>query len=111
MNADERKSFAAFLRPERLEEPPRSLAGLADRKALRVNAGAPASDIEAIRHVTESAFARPDEADLIDQLRCDGDVLLSLVVEVQEQIVGHILFTRMCVENTPAAALAPMSVL
>jgi putative acetyltransferase len=72
-------------------------------------------DRDQIRTVTESAFGRADEADLIDRLRAEGVVLLSLVAELHGQIVGHILFSRMTVETAegPVAAvsLAPMAVL
>lgn len=72
-------------------------------------------DREPIRMVNEAAFARPDEANLIDGLRAEGAVLLSLVAEVDGRIEGHILFSRMTVEteegSVPAVALAPMAVL
>jgi putative acetyltransferase len=72
-------------------------------------------DREQIRHVNAAAFGRSDEADLIDTLRQEGFVLLSLVAEVDRQIIGHILFSRMTVETAqgPVAAvsLAPMAVL
>jgi len=68
-----------------------------------------------IRSINEAAFGRPDEADLVDALRTAGVVLVSLVAEVDQRIVGHILFSRMWIETTsgscPAAALAPMAVL
>jgi len=64
--------------------------------------------------VNEAAFGRSDEADLIDRLRVEGAVLLSLVAEFDGQIIGHILFSRMTVETAqgPVAAvsLAPMAV-
>jgi putative acetyltransferase len=64
--------------------------------------------------VNEAAFERSDEADLVDRLRDEGVVLLSLVAEIESQIVGHILFSRMSIEATqaklPAASLAPMAV-
>jgi putative acetyltransferase len=64
--------------------------------------------------VNEAAFERSDEADLVDRLREEGVVLLSLVAELDSQIVGHILFTRMTIETTqgalPAVSLAPMAV-
>ena len=67
-----------------------------------------------VRKVNEAAFERPDEADLIDRLREEGVVLLSLVAEVESQIVGHILFSRMYIETAqgalPAVSLAPMAV-
>jgi putative acetyltransferase len=68
-----------------------------------------------IRAVNEAAFGRPDEADLIDNLRTEGAVLISLVAEIDSQIVGHILFSRMAIETVlaaiPAVSLAPMAVL
>jgi putative acetyltransferase len=73
------------------------------------------SDSSRIRLINQAAFRRADEADLIDQLREQGDVLLSLIAEVEQQAAGHILFSRMFIDTTdgalPAAALAPMAVL
>ena len=69
----------------------------------------------AIRSIQEAAFGRRHEADLVDGLRSEGVVLVSLVAELDARIVGHILFSRMSIETTsgclPAAALAPMAVL
>jgi putative acetyltransferase len=65
--------------------------------------------------VNEAAFGRRDEADLVDELRREGVVLLSLVAELDSQIVGHIFFSRMTVEtaqgSVTAVSLAPMAVL
>lgn len=72
-------------------------------------------DREQVRKVNEAAFGRSDEADLIDRLRADGVVLLSLVAEFDGEIVGHILFSRMTVEtehgSVAAVSLAPMAIL
>jgi putative acetyltransferase len=68
------------------------------------------ADRPAIHAVNHSAFAQPDEADLVDRLRAEGAVLLSLVADQNSTIVGHILFTRMHVADTPAVALAPVAV-
>ncbi len=68
-------------------------------------------DVAAIRAINQAAFGRPDEAALVDALRQEGAVLVSLVAEVDSQPAGHILFSRMFVEATPAVALAPMAVL
>jgi putative acetyltransferase len=69
----------------------------------------------AIHSINEVAFGSQDEADLVDRLRTEGVVLVSLVAEIQERIVGHILFSRMSIETSggsvPATALAPMAVL
>jgi len=74
-----------------------------------------AAERSAIRSINEAAFGGQDEADLVDRLRADGLVLVSLVAEMQQRIVGHILFSRMSIETTgssvSAVALAPMAVL
>jgi putative acetyltransferase len=73
------------------------------------------SELVSIRIIHEAAFGETAEAELIDQLRKHGDVLLSLIAEVAQQPVGHILFSRMFVDTAdgaiPAVALAPMAVL
>lgn len=76
----------------------------------------PRSDHGAIREINEAAFGTSEEATLIEQLRADGLVLLSLVAVVNDRIVGQILFSRMAIEtpdgdSIPAVALAPMAVL
>ncbi|MGP0075581.1 MAG: GNAT family N-acetyltransferase [Bryobacteraceae bacterium] len=69
----------------------------------------------AVRSINEAAFGRPDEADLVDQLRAEGVVLASLVAQREKSLVGHILFSRMWIETTGASvaavALAPVAVL
>jgi putative acetyltransferase len=68
-----------------------------------------------IRSINQAAFGRPDEADLVDSLRSEGAVLLSLVAEVERRIVGHMLFSRMSIDTmegpVSAVALAPVAVL
>lgn len=72
-------------------------------------------DFEEVRMVNEAAFGGRDEADLIDRLREEGVVLLSLLAELEGRIVGHILFSRMTIEtaqdSVSAVSLAPMAVL
>jgi putative acetyltransferase len=68
------------------------------------------ADHAAIHALNAAAFAQPDEADLVDRLRAEGAVLLSLVADHHAAIVGHVLFTRMHVADTPAVALAPVAV-
>ncbi len=70
-----------------------------------------AEDGPAVRFINEDAFGRPDEAELIENLRAEGAVLCSLIAEEHGRVVGHILFTRMWVDTIPAVALAPMAVL
>jgi len=71
-------------------------------------------DWSSIYTVNEAAFGRADEANLVADLRRDGVVLASLVAEINEQLVGHILFSRMSIETAngviPAAALAPLAI-
>ncbi len=67
----------------------------------------------AIHGVVSAAFGRPDEAELVGQLRGDGDVVLELAAFEGEAILGHILFSALAVEPATLriAALAPVSVL
>ena len=68
-----------------------------------------------IREVNEAAFGGAEEADLIESLRREGVVLLSLVAALDGRIVGHILFSRMSIDTpsgaAAAVALAPLAVL
>lgn len=65
--------------------------------------------------MNEAAFGRRDEADLVDALRDEGVVLVSLVAELDNRVVGHIVFSRMWIETAneriAAVALAPVAVL
>jgi putative acetyltransferase len=80
---------------------------------LRAETDSP-EDRASIRHINEAAFGQPDEADLIDRLRAERAVLVSLIAE-QNHPVGHILFSRMFIDTAagsiPAVSLAPMAVL
>ncbi|MBL8549786.1 MAG: N-acetyltransferase [Hyphomonadaceae bacterium] len=73
------------------------------------------ADHAPIRAVLLAAFPTPDEADLVERLRADGDAMVELVIEDAGAIVGHILFSPLPIERagaiTNAAALAPVSVL
>ncbi len=82
--------------------------------SLQIREEQPA-DVPWIRQVNEAAFGRAGEADLIDRLRDGGDIVLSLVAELEGQVIGHILFSRMSIEtaaeSVAAISLAPMAVL
>jgi putative acetyltransferase len=71
------------------------------------------SDINEIRLVNERAFKQPDEADLVDELRAAGKIVVSLVAEANRSVVGHILFSRARIEGSSlkVVGLAPMAVL
>ena len=56
------------------------------------------------------AQGRDIEADLVDALRREGAVLLSALAELDGQVIGHILFSRMWVDSAEAVALAPLAV-
>lgn len=68
-----------------------------------------------IWNVNQAAFGGDDEANLVDVLRDDGFVEVSLVAELDDQIVGHILFSRLPIITNSgvveALSLAPMAVL
>lgn len=68
------------------------------------------SDHAAVRDLVTAAFGQPDEADLVERLRADGDAAIALVAEDNGAVVGHILFSRMSAPFR-ALGLAPVSVL
>jgi putative acetyltransferase len=71
------------------------------------------TDYKKIRELNDRAFGGTEESQLIDNLRGEGRVLLSLVAEEEGDIIGHILFSRIRIEgkeSLPVAALAPMCV-
>ncbi|WP_458759549.1 GNAT family N-acetyltransferase [Afipia sp. TerB] len=65
--------------------------------------------------MTRAAFGGDDEADLVDRLRADGDLILSLVAEQDDRIVGHVAFSRLSITHdshvTSGVSLAPVGVL
>src|ERR1700754_4219750 len=74
-----------------------------------------ADDQNAIYRVNERAFNTSDEALLVDQLRQNGKVILSLVAVHDGQVVGHILFSPIVIATAgrtiDGVGLAPMAVL
>lgn len=72
-------------------------------------------DFAAIRAVLRHAFLQADEANLVEQLRADGDVLVELVAASDVAIQGHILYSPLAIARDgatlKAAALAPVAVL
>jgi putative acetyltransferase len=67
------------------------------------------ADIPGIRTLVEAAFSRAAEARLVDQLRADGDSVISLVAADEDRIVGHLMLSRMAAPFR-ALGLAPVSV-
>lgn len=68
-------------------------------------------DIDAIRDVNRQAFNQEQEGRIVDALRDNGGVLLSLVAAVNGVVVGHIMFSPLSVGPATGAGLAPMAVL
>ena len=72
-------------------------------------------DREAVREAHIRAFGQSQEADIVDTLRRDCSELLSLVALRGDQVVGHILFSPVTIENEDGTVrgtgLAPMAVL
>jgi putative acetyltransferase len=66
-----------------------------------------------IHALIEAAFGQKAEADLVQRLRADGDLILSLTAE-DGKPVGHVAFSRLALPDAPsmrACALAPLAVL
>lgn len=72
-------------------------------------------DIPAIRKVNLSAFKGPGEAQVVDLLRKSGETFVSIVAEINGQVVGHVLFTTVRLvaatgETVSGMGLAPLAV-
>jgi putative acetyltransferase len=72
-------------------------------------------DVDAIYQLNVMAFdGRTEEAELVDALRRDGDLVLSLVARHEGEVVGHIAFSRVVVDAVDGivggVALAPVGV-
>ena len=67
-------------------------------------------DIAAIRDVNKRAFDQDHEGKIVDALRSNGAALLSLVAVVDDQVVGHIMYSPITVGEVTGAALGPMAV-
>ncbi len=72
-------------------------------------------DEEQIRLVNTRAFDQPAEANVVDTLRQACPKGISFVALLEDQIVGHILFTPAVIENQKkqiwGMGLAPLAVL
>lgn len=72
-------------------------------------------DQAAIRAIHLAAFPSDGEANLVDALRADGDVIISLVIEVDGEAAGHALFSQLSItrdgDAIKGAAFAPLAVL
>lgn len=77
-------------------------------------------DIEDIYAINKDAFETDAEANLVNALRESGCTFISIVAEIDDQVVGHILFTPVKLSNEVLTGdkntfkiigLAPMAVL
>lgn len=73
-----------------------------------------ARDLDGIHSVNVAAFPTADEADLVDRLRSNGTLSVSLVAENDGVIVGHVAFSPVTVETSTSTGsgvgLAPVAV-
>ena len=70
-------------------------------------------DVDAIRSLVSSAFPTDAEARLIDKLRAANRLTISLVVESNNRIIGHIAFSPVAAATGASSiglGLAPLSV-
>lgn len=67
------------------------------------------ADFEPIARLLDAAFGGQAESRLVDALRADGDLALSLVAENAGAIVGHLALSPVTAPF-PALALAPLAV-
>jgi putative acetyltransferase len=77
--------------------------------AIRLEAVA---DRQAIHALHRAAFGGDGEAKLVDALRADGAVVLSLIAAEGADIVGHVLYSRLTLDppSNGALSLAPVAV-
>jgi len=73
------------------------------------------TDRQAIRDLNRAAFETEAEANLVDALRAGGYDKVSMVAVVENEIVGHILFSPVLIVTNDgmidALSLAPLAVL
>jgi len=75
------------------------------------------ADHTVIHHLTEiafkhKAFSDGTEADIIDELRANGELTLSLVAIVDSAVVGHVAFSPVRIGHSPVGwyGLGPVAV-
>jgi putative acetyltransferase len=73
------------------------------------------ADVEVIHSIHQSAFPTEAEARLIDRLREDRKLTLSLIAEAKDRVVGHVAFSPVSIDpQSPAqrgVGLGPVAVL
>ena len=78
-----------------------------------IRAESPA-DGQEVHDLLQACFPGFIEANLVERLRVDGDIVLSLTAEDKGVVIGYIAFSRLIVEDEDgsfaAVALAPLAV-
>jgi putative acetyltransferase len=67
-------------------------------------------EASAIEGVHTLAFGQPEEARLVRRLRAEGYTIVSMVAAEADEVVGHVLFSRLSVAGIEGVSLAPVSV-
>ena len=67
------------------------------------------ADVRSIRQVNRRAFGRDQEANIVDALRSNGGTLLSMIA-VDEDVVGHVMYSPVTIGEMTGAGLGPMAV-
>lgn len=67
-------------------------------------------DGPALRDLHRQAFGQDEEANVVDALRANGGVLLSLVATLDERVVGHVLYSPAQLGSLTGAGLGPVAV-
>jgi len=72
------------------------------------------ADYPRVHEIIKLAFETDTEAVLVDKLRHEAEPVISLVAELDGQVIGHILFTPVAIGDTLAGpatmGLAPLAV-
>jgi putative acetyltransferase len=69
-----------------------------------------AGDAAAIRDLNRQAFGQDQEANIVEALRGNGGVVLSLVGTLDERVIGHVLYSPVQLGALTGAGLGPMAV-
>jgi putative acetyltransferase len=73
------------------------------------------ADHLAVFAIHTKAFGQEDESQMVERVRAAGHAHLSLVAALDEQVMGHVLFSPVSIEHNPhgylVLGLAPIAVL
>ena len=72
------------------------------------------SDLEEVFNLIHAAFGNRSESDLVKQLISDGDVMINLLVELSDTIIGNVVVSKITMEpdiGLFCGGVAPVSVL